>query len=174
LGNEELYDYCFGGSFFYKALSSGIKLGVAMNYARYIDVSALADRGVDGNDYAYVGGLSYQEEDLSLDFTAAYTTNHITDDAGYYFTSIGSELYTRYRITDAIRFTFGFNFLQPRDDNYVGDYEVEDYISSLQYGFDKRFDKMIYVEGKLSNGYHADGSETSNAISVGFRYLLDY
>ena len=174
LDSSSLYDYCFGGSLFYKGFTSGVKVGVAVNYAKYLDISSLEPIGVEGNDHAYVAGLSYQKNKVSLDLTGAYTQNHVTDDVGLYFNSIGSELYMRYRITDSFRFAFGFNFLKPHDDDYIGEYNVEDYIGSLQYAFDNRFDKMVYLEGKLSNGHNADGTETSNAISLGFRYLLDY
>ncbi len=172
--DEDVYDYCFGGSFFYKGLSSGVKVGIAANYATFQDREAMAPLGVKGEDHAYVGGLAYQKDDLSLDVTGAYTQNHVTDNAGFYFNSLGSELYARYRVNDAVRTAFGYNYLRPVDEEYTGEYHVKDLIASLQYAFDTGFDDMVYIEGRYSKGHQADGSRTPSVIAAGFRYLLDY
>lgn len=164
------YEYGAGVSLFYKGLDNGVKIGLTANYAHF----NTSDPLLDGHDIALLGGLSYQKNAVSLDYTIGVSKNHITDDQGDYIEGIGSELYLRYRIKEKWRLALGFNYVFPDDERYQGDYEVKDYIVSLQYAFNKNYTRLVYFETKHSMGTNADGSETHSAAALGFRYLLDY
>ena len=167
---EGNYEYGTGVSLFYKGLDNGVKIGLTANYAHF-DTS---DPLLDGHDVALLGGLSYQKDAVSLDYTIGVSKNHITDDQGDYIEGVGSELYLRYRIKEKWRLALGFNYVFPDDQWYQGHYEVKDYIASLQYALNENYTRLVYFEAKNSRGTNADGSETSGAAALGFRYLLDY
>jgi len=177
--------YAYGAAFslYYKGLDNGLKLGLTANYARLRDIYApldanssdtLASRGVGENDIAVLAGLSYQKDKVSLDFTLGGSKNHITDDEGNSLRGLGSELYVRYRLQEKWRFAFGFNMLFPNKRYYKKEYELRDYIASLQYAFNQEYTRLIYLETKYSAGTNADGSKMSSAAALGFRYLFDY
>jgi len=167
---EGNYEYGAGVSLFYKGLDNGVKIGLTANYAYFNTLDPL----LDGHDVALLGGLSYQKNAVSLDYTIGVSKNHITDDQGDYIQGVGSELYLRYRIKEKWRLALGFNYVFPDDQRYTGDYEVKDYIASLQYALNENYTRLVYFEAKNSRGTNADGSETSSAAALGFRYLLDY
>ena len=176
-----VYDYGAAFSLFYNGLTNGIRLGVTANYANFTSLNtsadgnqSLSDLGADGADIAVLSGLSYQKNKISLDLTVGASKNHVTDDQGNYIKAFGSELYVRYRLKEHWRFAFGFNYLWADDSDYKGDYELKDYIASLQFALDNDYDKLVYLEGKYSAGTNADGSDMSSAVALGFRYLLDY
>ena len=164
------YEYGAGISLFYKGLDNGVKIGLTGNYAHF----ETSDPLLDGHDVALLGGVSYQKDAVSLDYTIGVSKNHITDDQGNYIQGVGSELYLRYRIKEKWRLALGFNYVFPDDERYIGEYEVKDHIASLQYALNEDYTRLIYFETKYSGGTNADGSETSSASALGFRYLLDY
>ena len=171
------YAYSAGFSLFYKGLDNGIKLGLTGNYAVFdkgsdFNTSRLTGHGE--NDIALLAGLSYQKNKISIDVTIGASDNHITDNEGNGIAGIGSELYVRYRLEENWRFAFGYNFLFSDRRYYSGQYELKDYIASLQYAFNKEYTQLLYLEGKYSAGTNADGSEMKNAAALGFRYLFDY
>ncbi len=167
---EGNYEYGTGVSLFYKGLDNGVKIGLTANYAYF----KTSDPLLDGHDIALLGGLSYQKNAVSLDYTLGASKNHITDDQGDYIQGIGSELYLRYRIKEKWRLALGFNYIFPDDKQYQGHYELKDYIASFQYALNEKYTRMVYLELKNSRGTNADGSDMSSAAALGFRYLLDY
>jgi len=164
------YEYGAGVSLYYKGLDNGVKIGLTANYAHFETSKLLSD----GHDIALLGGLSYQKNKVSLDYTIGASKNHITDDQGNYIEGIGSELYLRYRIEEKWRLALGFNYVFPDDQEYQGQYEVKDYIASMQYSLNENYTRLVYFEVKHSRGTNADGSEMGSAAALGFRYLLDY
>jgi len=168
------YDYTLGGSVVYKGLED-FKLGAAINYGRFDEITPqMQIDGIGGNDFSSIIGLTYRQNSFGVSSVLSYTKNHMSDDQGVYFDSIGAELYIHYDIDDNIRIAGGGNWLYPEDD-YKGKYSVNDFILSFQYTFGKRtFDDLVYMELSLPNGKFADGESRDASITIGLRYLLDY
>ncbi|MEA3490466.1 MAG: hypothetical protein U9R27_01050 [Campylobacterota bacterium] len=167
------YDYGVAGSLIYKGWSD-IRAGVAVSYAKFNDITAqMVDLGIEGADLSTIAGVIYTHENFSANALISYTKNHMTDDQGIYFDSIGSELYMRYDIGDSWRLSGGFNYLIPKDNSYESEYSIKNSIFSLQYTFGKRdFDDLIYIEFSLPSGKLADGKSLNMSVAVGIRYLL--
>ncbi len=174
-----IYAYAAGASYLYKGFT-GLTFGVTGNYAVFKKDKITGHTETITNytkataDIALLAGVTYRRNKMSLGYTLGASKNHVIDDQGTAIDIRGSELYLRYRFFKGWRTAVGFNYLTPIGSSYKGDYEVMDFIASIQYSFNKTYTKLVYVEGKNAQGHFYDGSKMSSAVAVGFRYLLDY
>ena len=152
------YSYGIAGSLVYK-YSDFIRVGTSISYARFEDITPSMNAiGIDGDDQSYIVGFTYMKDKYSINSTLSYTRNHMNDDMGYYFDSIGAELYLRYKINDSVRIVGGGNWMIPTDDSYLGKYRIRTNILSLQYTFgNKTYDDLIYIEASSPRGRLANG-----------------
>lgn len=173
-GFETDYSYTAAGSFIYKGWEN-IKLGASVNYGKFDDVThQMETLNIDGNDLSSIIGMTYQKNNYTINAVLSYTENHMSDDQGVYFDSIGAELYTHYDIDTNYRLVAGGNWLIPRDNHYDGKYSIKDLIFSFQYTFGKRtFDDLVYMEVSLPNGKLANGENRNTSMAIGLRYLLE-
>ncbi len=168
------YSYGLGGNIIYKGWSN-IKLGASVVYNKFTGITPeMLAMGIDGNDLSTIAGISYRWEDLSVNAVISYTRNHMNDDQGIYFDGIGVELYLRYDLGNSIRFACGGNWLEPRDSDYAGEYDLKKSIFSLQYTFGRKtFDDLVYVEVAIPKGYLANGDALGTSVAFGMRYLFN-
>jgi len=168
------YSYTMGGSFIYTGWED-IRLGASISYGKFDEETLnMKSDGIDGDDWSSIIGYTYKKNNFSANAVFSYTKNHMSDDQGTYFNAIGAELYLRYDIDESFRLAGGGNWLSPKDDNYEGQYSVNNTIFSLQYTFgEKTFDDLVYLEVSLPNGKLANGENKDTRIAIGLRYLID-
>ncbi len=173
-GINSEYSYGFGGNIIYKGWSD-VKVGASVVYNKFTDITPeMLAIGIDGNDLSAIAGVSYRWEDLSVNAVLSYTRNHMNDDQGIYFDGLGAELYMRYDFGDSIRFACGGNWLDPRDSDYKGEYDLRKSIFSLQYTFGRKtFDDLVYLEVAIPKGYLANGDKLGSSVAFGMRYLFN-
>jgi len=169
------YSYTIAGSLIYKGWED-VRLGASVAYGKFEEITSdMQGAGIDGNDISSIIGLTYTKDKYSVNTVLSYTKNHMSDDEGTYFESIGTELYLRYDIDESFRLAGGGNWLLPRDDDYEGQYSIKDIIFSLQYTFgEKSFDDLVYLEVSLPGGKLANGDSRDVSVAIGFRYLIDH
>lgn len=167
------YSYGVAGSFIYK-YSDIVRIGASMSYSKFDAITPNMDQiGIDGNDQSYIVGFTYMKDKYSVNSTLSYTKNHMNDDRGHYFDSLGMELYLRYKINDSFRIVGGGNWMIPTDDNYLGKYRIRANILSLQYTFaNKTYDDLIYIEATSPRGRLANGDSLDISLAIGMRYLF--
>ncbi len=168
------YSYGLAGNIIYKGWPN-IKTGVSIAYGKFDEVTTeMREIGIDGSDLSYIAGISYRWKDLSANGVLSYSRNHMSDDQGVYFDGAGAELYLRYDFTQSIRFVCGGNWLKPRDNNYLGQYNIKTSIISLQYTFGRKtFDDLVYMEVSIPKGHLANGDAMDPSVAIGLRYLFN-
>ena len=167
------YTYGLAGNVIYKGRTN-LKAGISIAYGKFDAVTTeMREIGIDSSDLSYITGISYRWKDLSVNGVLSYSKNHMSDDQGIYFDGTGAELYLRYDFTRSIRFACGGNWLKPRDNDYLGQYNVTTSIFSLQYTFGRKtFDDLVYVEVSIPKGHLANGDTMEPSVAVGLRYLF--
>jgi len=167
------YQYNLSGSIIYQ-YSDYIYIGASIAYAKFDDITKqMNDIGIDGNDQSYILGFTYKRDRYSINTIVSYTKNHMNDDLGIYFDSIGTELYLRYDISDSIRIAGGSNLMIPTSDDYLGSYSIKTNILSLQYTFGaKTFDDLVYIEVSTPRGRLSNGDTLDLSVAIGLRYLF--
>ena len=94
---------------------------------------------------------------------------------GQFFDAQGWEIYSRYDLRSNIRVVAGYNYQEPIDDQYTGQFNIRAFITGAQYTFNERnYSDMVYVEFLNDNGSLADGGEKGNIITIGGRYGFDW
>jgi len=173
-GVDSDYSYGLAGNIVYKGWGN-TRIGAAVAFGKFHQITEeMRAIGLGGNDLSTIAGISYKWGDLMANAVISYGRNHMSDDQGIYFNSIGAELYLRYDFSKSIRFAFGGNWLTPRDDDYTGLYTMKRSIFSLQYTFGKKsFDDLVYIEVSVPRGELANGDTMSTSVAVGLRYRFD-
>ncbi|MEA3417893.1 MAG: hypothetical protein U9Q90_00735 [Campylobacterota bacterium] len=169
------YSYGVSGSLFYKEWSD-VMVGASFAYAKFDEFTPqMRTIGIDGNDLSSILGIAYKHKKFSANAILSYTENHMNDDQGIYFDSVGAELYLRYNIGESFRLAGGGNWLIPSDNDYKGDYNIKNTILSLQYTFgEKTFDDIVYLEVSIPKGELANGDKLNTSVAIGLRYLFNH
>jgi predicted porin len=167
------YQYSLSSSIIYK-YSDYLYIGASIAYAKFDNITEhMADIGIDGNDQSYILGFTYKRDRYSINSIVSYTKNHMNDDLGIYFDSIGTELYLQYDISDSIRIAGGSNIMLPTSGDYLGSYSIKTNILSLQYTFGaKTYDDLIYIEVSTPRGRLSNGDTLDLSVAIGLRYLF--
>jgi len=169
------YSYTMAGSFIYYGLED-IRLGASIAYGKFDkETSEMVASGIDGDEWSSIVGVTYKKNNFSAHAVLSYMKNHMSDDQGMYFDSVGAELYLRYDIGESFRLAGGGNWVFEKDNDYEGEFSINNVIFSVQYTFgEKTFDDMAYIEVSVPNGKWANGDTRDTSIAVGMRYLFDY
>ena len=175
--NDDVKEYRYGtaGSFLYNGWED-VKLGTSVALGKFESITEpMRAVGIDGDDISWITGVSYQKEKFTVNAVISYTQNHMNDDQGQYFDSIGTELYLRYDASESIRLVSGINTLIPKDDDYKGEFNIKRLILSAQYTFgEKTFDDLVYIEVSLPKGNRANGDHLNTSVAIGLRYLFNF
>jgi len=137
--------------------------------------SEMLQRGLDGDGEASIVAAKYSDHKMYFGATYAWLNNHVTDNTGQFFDAQGWEIYSRYDLRSNIRVVAGYNYQEPIDDQYTGQFNIRAFITGAQYTFNERnYSDMVYVEFLNDNGSLADGGEKGNIITIGGRYGFDW
>ena len=168
------YQYSTGASFVYNGFEN-IQLGTAFSYAKFYEITPLLKGlGIEGHDQAYIIGMTYKKDKFVVNGIFSYTKNHMNDDQGIYFDSVGAEFYMHYDVSKNIRVAGGGNWLIAHDTDYAGNFSIKKGLLSFQYTFGKAtFDDLIYLEVAFSHGNLANGDALKPTVAIGLRYLFD-
>ena len=169
------YQYSMAASFVYNGFKN-ISMGTALSYAKFDEITpSLHALGIRGEDQAYIIGMTYKYKEFVANMVFSYTKNHMNDNLGNYFDSVGAELYMHYDFTKNIRFGAGGNWLVPHDERYLDDFSIKKGLLTLQYTFgEATFDDLVYLEVSLPKGHLAKGESLNPTIAIGLRYLFDF
>jgi hypothetical protein len=137
--------------------------------------SEMLQRGLNGDGEASIVAARYSDHRMFFGANYVWLKNQVTDNAGQFFDARGGEIYSRYDVKSNIRVVAGYNYQEPMDDKYTGQFNVRAFIAGAQYTFGNRdFSDMVYVELINDNGRLADGGEKGTIITLGGRYKFDW
>jgi hypothetical protein len=137
--------------------------------------SEMLQRGLTGDGETSIVAAKYSDHRMYFGATYAWLNNHVTDNASQFFDAQGWEIYSRYDVRSNIRVVAGYNYQDPKDDTYTGQFNIRAFIAGAQYTFNERnYSDMVYVEFLNDNGRLADGGEKGSIITIGGRYGFDW
>lgn len=122
-------------------------------------------------DEAMVGGIQYDNQRLKVSFTATSFTNHEIDEQRRYFSGYGYEFYTQYRFLQKWSVYTGFNYLQAKKGQPVGDYCLSYLDVGASYSFSES--SLVFVEIKFDDSQDSTGTPINESI-VAFGLFLNF
>jgi len=148
-------------------LGGGFTLGAAFNDVRDgVEVPEL-NQAKEG-DQSLIVGARWARGDWYLAFNYNQSEEHETDDEGRFFDAEGAELYASYALDQLHLVYAGFNWLEPDDGDYGGDFERR-YLAagvSRYFGLD-RARSVVFLECALEDSTSADGSDGRDSVFGG-------
>jgi len=148
-------------------LGEGFKLGVAFNDVRDgVDAPEL-NQPKEG-DQSFIIGAQWTKGDWYVAANYNRSQDHETDDEGTFFDAEGAELYTSLALDVKHKVYAGFNWLEPDDSSYDGDFNRR----YLAFGVSRSFGltrapSVVFLECLLEDSTAADGSGGRDSILGG-------
>jgi len=147
-------------------------LGVAYQISTIDDPEdpLIREAGIDGDAQALAVAFRKYGENWYGALVLARLENVNTTDQLKYVNGRGAELYVQWQFKERWWVIAGGNWFAPdSDDPEAGEFEVLNAIIGLRYTLDS-FNRMLYAEYRIEGGQLADGTETKNELTFGFRW----
>ncbi|TAI47316.1 porin [Flagellimonas allohymeniacidonis] len=163
--NESIDTYGFGANY----RIDGFGIGVGYNKVNDGVEDPLPDQAKEG-DESFVVSASYEKDRFTV--AASYASLNQHQRAGdVFYDATGLEFFGRYRFSKNERwhFALGYNYLKPKEDEDLGDFDTKFFITELAY----RFKKSSYISASSridqSKDVNGDGRRPS-IFGIGIRF----
>lgn len=148
-------------------LGGGLVLGAAVNDVRDGVDDPELNEAKDG-DQSFIVGARWAHGDWYAAANYNVSDEHETDDEGTFFDARGAELYASYALDALHKVYAGFNWLEPDDGDYGGDFEPRYLAAGVSRAFGlERARSVVFLECALEDSTSADGSDGRDSVFGG-------
>jgi outer membrane protein N len=148
-------------------LGAGLKLGVAFNDVRDGVDDPELNEPKEG-DQSFIVGAQWTMGDWYVAANYNRSDEHETDDEGTFFDAQGAELYASLALDARHTVYAGFNWLEPDDSDYGGDFERRYVAAGVSRAFGlERSRSVVFLECALEDSTAADGSDGRDSVFGG-------
>jgi predicted porin len=148
-------------------LGAGLTLGAAFNDVRDgVDDPELNE--AKAGDQSFIVGAQWKRGDWYVGANYNVSEEHETDNEGTFFDAQGAELYASLALDERNKVYAGFNWLEPDDGDYGGDFERRYLAAGVSRSFGlERAPSVVFLECALEDSTSADGSDGRDSVFGG-------
>ena len=146
---------------------AGFTVGAAVNDVRDGVDDPELNEPKEG-DQSLILGAQWARGDWYLAANYNRSEEHETDDEGTFFDAEGAELYASLALDARHKAYAGFNWLEPDDSDYGGDFERRYIAAGISRAFGlERSRSVVFLECALEDSQDADGSDGRDSVFGG-------